>query len=123
MERIFIAKNEKWIYLSLGFLAFIYVFVRAIYMDITFDEAWTIKMSIPQTYGAILFYTDSGSNNHLLNSVLIKFFYSIITEGTFVARLPNILAFIVYLYSYNSIFKRFFGGSSFQSTYYQSFFT
>ena len=92
--------NKKWLQQTpflLSLLAFTYVLLRAVILDITYDEAWSIGTYVTGTYKNIMTYVPCDSNNHLINSLLIKTLYLILPETTFVARLPSLLAFFLYL--------------------------
>jgi hypothetical protein len=93
-------KKEKlfpYLYLSVGIVSFAYVFLRAIYVGITFDESWTITTFVPQSVYDIINFTECDANNHLVNTLLIKLFYLFDYQTLFVARLPNVLAFLLFL--------------------------
>jgi hypothetical protein len=69
---------------------------RAAVIPITHDEAWT-RALLSNSYLQILQYTHFTTNNHLLNSLLSKFFISVFGDTVFVLRLANVLAQIPYL--------------------------
>jgi hypothetical protein len=99
-------KHIKTIYLIFGLFAFGYVLLRAIMVGITFDEVWTINEFVKQSVINILNYTPCDANNHIINTLLIKLFFTFGNYSLFVARLPNVLAFTIYLYySYNLTYK------------------
>lgn len=100
-------KGMPYIYLVVGCLVFAYVFVRAILLDITFDESWTVRDFVPQTILNVFRYTPCDANNHLLNTLLIKFFYSFLPHTVFVARIPNVLASILYIFFAYKICRKF----------------
>ena len=72
--------------------------IRAVVLGITYDEAWTINDFVHQRVINILNYTPCDANNHILNTLAIKLVYFLTGASTFTTRLPNVLAFIVYLY-------------------------
>jgi hypothetical protein len=90
-----------------GLLAFSYILIRSINVGVTYDEAWTIETFVPQSVLNILSYTPCDANNHLANTLLIKLFFLSGNESLFVARLPNLLAFILYLIYAYKIISRF----------------
>lgn len=81
----------------LSVIVFTYVLLRAILLDITYDEAWSIGTYVNGSFTNILNYVPCDSNNHLINSLVIKVLYFILPATTFVARIPSLLAFIFYL--------------------------
>lgn len=89
--------NYKFIYLFSAALLLTYVIVRAATIGITYDEAWTINSFVPLNLKNILLFSPCDANNHLLNTLLIKLLF-IFDQSLFIARLPNILAFVIYLY-------------------------
>lgn len=90
--------KKNILFLSLSVFALSYVLYRALFIGITYDEAWTIGGYVSLDYLEIINYTYPNANNHLLNTVLIKVIYSFGSENVFLARLPNVLAFVFYLY-------------------------
>ena len=84
-------------YILLAISVFLYVLIRAIKLDITYDEAYTISEVVPRSVYHILNFTPCEANNHLLNSLAIKFLFSFLPNTLFVARLPNVFALILFL--------------------------
>lgn len=74
----------------------IYVILRAALIPITHDEANTCLTFSVQSVWDIITYSDPIPNNHILNTLLIKLFTGIFGMHAFIARLPNILGFILY---------------------------
>lgn len=93
-------KNKKLriAYLLIGILTFCYVFIRAFRVGITYDEAYTLAEFVPLPVMDIINYSKVVANNHITNTLLIKLFFSFGNDSLFVARLPNVLALILYLY-------------------------
>ncbi len=104
----------SWIYLTLSLLVFSYVAARTWRLDATYDEVWTITEYLPLTYWEILSREPCNSNNHILNSLLIKLFDSVLhgriagLHGLVIARLPNLIAFALYLTFAFKTARRFF---------------
>lgn len=96
------------IYCCLAFFFFSYVLIRTISVGITFDEAWTIGTFVQSSFFQILTFEPAIANNHLLNSILIKSLYISGCETIFLARLPNLLALVLYLYFSFKICSTFF---------------
>lgn len=101
-------QQKKLIYFSLGLLFFTYVFTRSILVGITFDEAWTIGAFVRGSFYNIFVCEPIIANNHVLNSFLIKLIYSFGQETVFLARLPNLISMVVYLYFSYKICTTFF---------------
>jgi hypothetical protein len=89
---------DRILVLPVALLFLAYVLYRAIALDITYDEAWTILDLVPNSLGDVLSCIPCDANNHLLNTLLIKIIHTPGWRTTFLARLPNVLAFLIYLY-------------------------
>ncbi|MFN8309864.1 MAG: hypothetical protein U0T73_07870 [Chitinophagales bacterium] len=85
--------------------AFLYVLIRAITVGVTYDEVWTINQFVKLPLKDILSFTPADANNHLLNTLFIKGCFYSLGNSLFVARLPNVLAFALYLYFAHRITK------------------
>ncbi len=96
------------IYLLIGLFFFTYVFARTILVGITFDEAWTIGAFVRGSFYNIFIGEPVIANNHLLNSFLIKLVYSSGQETVFLARLPNLISMLAYLFFSYKICHTFF---------------
>jgi hypothetical protein len=91
-------KHSKIIYFVAGLLAFAYVLIRAVTVGITYDEVWTLNNFVPRSVIDIISYRPCDANNHLVNTLLIKALFVFGDHSLFIARLPNVLSFILYLY-------------------------
>ncbi len=89
--------------ISLFFIVFLVD--RAIVAPITFDEAATYLNYI--SAGPMAVFNLNSANNHLVNTLLTKFFSALGGNSEFVLRLPNLLAFVVYLFFSFLILNRF----------------
>ena len=78
-------------------LLFSYVAVRAINVNFTYDEIWTCSGFVSQSYCDIIRLHPCDANNHILNTILIKVLFYICRPGPFIARIPNLIAFSLYL--------------------------
>lgn len=106
-----IKKENLYDYFSKFFLffVFLYALIRALTLSIIHDEA------ITAIYHAVLPYLDiikfNGpipSNNHLLNTILVKFFVSIFGLSEFVVRIPALIGCAFYLVGSYKLLKLFF---------------
>lgn len=75
----------------------IYILIRAIEVGITFDEESTIRNFVPLSFEHIISYHPCDANNHLLNTLLIKFLFLFGNESVFIGRLPNVMGGVLYL--------------------------
>ncbi|MFK7776083.1 MAG: hypothetical protein AB8F94_28435 [Saprospiraceae bacterium] len=101
-------QSKRLIYFLLGLFFFTYVFARSILVGITFDEAWTIGAFVRGSFFNIFACEPTIANNHLLNSFFIKLIYSTGQETIFLARLPNLIAMVAYLFFSYKICNTFF---------------
>jgi hypothetical protein len=84
----------------------IYLVFRAFFLSPYCDEISTLFEYIESNRIIESTLKDSSANNHLLNTLLSKFFYFIFGDNFFFLRLPNILAFILYFYSIKHVVLR-----------------
>ncbi len=91
-------KGYRLISIGLFFCLFVYLFLRALYVDILHDEAATFLHYIETGY---FFGPNSivDANNHLLNSVVCRGIYKVYGENFFLLRLPNLLSFPIYFWA------------------------
>jgi hypothetical protein len=89
--------RETWFYVALSAFVFMLVVRKAYVMPITHDEVSTINIAQNSVYD-ILTYADPIPNNHILNTLLLKFSIAILGDHPFTDRLPNVLFFIVYAF-------------------------
>lgn len=79
-----------------------FVSFKAATSSFTHDESFTTLHFFPQGEGDILFYrhpfTSVITNNHILNTLLMKLSESLFGLSEWALRLPNILALIIYLF-------------------------
>jgi hypothetical protein len=84
------------IFLTALFLLALAIF-KAAHTSLVFDEAVTYFDYASTTDSQIIQYTNPSANNHMLNSYLVKFFLQIFPLGTFSLRIPNLIAYGLYL--------------------------
>ena len=88
---------------------FVYILLRAFFVDLLHDEAATFLHYIETGY----IWNDKtmlDANNHLLNSFLGRIIFRVFGENYFLLRLPNVLSFPFYfwaLYHLTSVFKKY----------------
>jgi hypothetical protein len=93
MKSVF--SHQNMLYFLLFGALLTYITARAIVIPITVDEGCTILSQITKdTYEIVNFEKDSSINNHIFNTLCIKFFLFTTGMNTpLLTRLPNILAF------------------------------
>jgi len=85
--------------------------IRIIRTPLTIDEAGTFINCIHSSYWDIITCKPASANNHILHSLLCKFFIGIFGTGEFAQRLDNLLAQMVFmLFVYLSLKKLFNNG-------------
>ena len=82
--------------ISLGL--FIFIVLKAGLTSMTHDESYSFLHYVPQTATQIITYETPFTNNHILNTLLMKWSASVFGTSEWSLRLPNLLAFIIYLY-------------------------
>jgi hypothetical protein len=100
-----------------GLSILIFNIVKSATMQVTCDEAYTLSQLPPQSIWELVSYKDSYTNNHILNTLLIKGLYALTGKNLFAGRLPNILAFTVYFYFVYHFAKQFIRGNLLQLTF------
>lgn len=88
----------KFIYLLIAILLLAYTGYRAGALALTCDEAWTYQVAEGESFQSLIRYDNYiSSNNHLLNSVLVKISLSAFGHGELSLRWPNVAAHVLFL--------------------------
>ncbi len=90
-------KLDRNVLPALAAAYFIYVCLRAWLLPLTTDEGATWWNYVPDPVADLLAYTDPIPNNHLLNTLLIKFFTQFLPVHQFTLRIPALLGGAAYL--------------------------
>ena len=80
-------------------LVFLLIVYKVFHVPITHDETATTVHYSTFSYWQIMMYPDSWPNNHILNTLLTKFFISVFGAKQWVVRIPNLLSFLVYAFA------------------------
>ena len=90
----------RWVLpMALGIGILTYLITKSLVMQITCDEAYTVEILAKQPVWDLVSYKSSYTNNHILNTLLVKFLFFIFNSiDHSLARVPNIAAFILYFY-------------------------
>ena len=100
--------------LLLALTALIYTAVRASVLSITHDEALTYLLHVSGSFREILLHERPiASNNHLLNTLLIKVLVDAFGNSEFVMRLPALLGHTLYLWASFRLCRLFLDGGRF----------
>jgi len=80
-------------------LFFLLIIYKVFHVPVTHDEVLTATRYPGYGYWELMMYPEPWPNNHILNSLLAKFFVSIFGLHQWVVRLPNVLSFLLYSYA------------------------
>lgn len=84
-----------------GGIIFSYVAQKAWLASFTHDESYTYNRYVHTAFMDILSYKNSYTNNHLLNTLLMKYSEMLFGSSEFALRLPNLLALLLsFIYVY-----------------------
>lgn len=90
----------------------VYIVVRAYLLSMTHDEALTILSQGSQSYLNILLYNKGiRANNHLINSLLVRFVIGIVGYKDFFIRLAGLLGGCVYIFGAYKLSQKLFSGT------------
>ncbi len=73
-----------------------YIIYKASHTSFTHDESYTYTQYVHQGFMDIVSYKTPYTNNHILNTVVMKYCELLFGSSELSLRLPNILAFILY---------------------------
>jgi hypothetical protein len=83
---------------GIGILCFL--ITKSALMQITCDEAYTVIILAKETVWNLVSYKSSYTNNHILNTLCVKFLFWLTgSDSHILARVPNIAAFVLYFYA------------------------
>jgi hypothetical protein len=91
------SSTERTLYWALFLFSWAYIWLRAIYTQLTFDETATFFQYV-HVAEISPFSSALSANNHVLNSFLSYLFYSLFGANALVFRLPNVLSFVLFFY-------------------------
>ncbi len=80
-----------------GLALLVYVILKAKQASFTHDESFTYLDYVHQSFMDIISYKTPYTNNHILNTLLMKYAEELWGSTELVLRLPNILACLIYL--------------------------
>lgn len=85
------------IVISISVILLVCNILRMVYVAVTYDEATTYLDYISTGYQHIINNKPTSANNHVLNSLLARFFTQTVGDSLFVIRIPSLLAHVFYL--------------------------
>jgi hypothetical protein len=85
----------------IGILIFTYVLIKSSITSFTHDESFSYLNYCSESFMQIISCSNCYTNNHILNSLLMKYTEQLFGSSEIALRLPNLLLLIVYMiYSY-----------------------
>ena len=100
--------RDRNIILLLGFAAVAYVNARAALLAFTYDECWSFMGYARRDWWDVFTNADPSSNNHILNSLLMRMGYLGFGQVEYALRLPSLLAHLGYVIITYQIVRRYF---------------
>jgi len=85
------------LFLASGLLIFLYIVVKASISSFTTDESFSYLHYAHTSFLDIISFSDWYTNNHILNSLLMKYAEVLFGSSEISLRLPNLLLFAVYM--------------------------
>ena len=98
-------KINKYGFFAIYSVCFFIILYKALTVPITHDETATTVHYINYSYWEIMMYPDSWPNNHILNTLGVKYLSECFGKEQWVVRLPSLFAFLVYAYSVYLLLK------------------
>ncbi len=94
-----------WLMLFAGLGVLVFTILKAGYSSFTHDESLTWRLYVHLDWCTLLAHKEAYTNNHLLNSVLMKWSECAFGSGEPALRLPNLVALAIYL-AYGALLVR-----------------
>lgn len=91
--------GTKWVLFGLSFVLFAYAAIRAHTVSFSYDESYTFLQHVRKGMFYQQAYDQMGGNHHLLNVWGMWVSMKLFGNGEFALRLPNLLAYVLYLYA------------------------
>lgn len=92
--------------LFFGISIFIFLVYKSATSSFTHDESFTYLHYPHQSFLKIISFSDSYTNNHILNTLFMKYSEQIFGNSELALRLPNLLSFLIYMFYSFLIMKR-----------------
>ena len=87
--------------ISIGSILFLFVFAKSYVSSFTHDESFSYLNYCNESFMEIISYSNWYTNNHVLNSLFMKYSEQLFGSSEIALRLPNLLLLVVYMvYSY-----------------------
>jgi len=100
-----ISNVNKYTFILLYALVFVFIGYKVFHIPITHDEVATTVFYSKFNAWEIMLFPDPWPNNHILNTLLTKGFLFLFGSEQWVVRMPNLLSFILYGFAAYRILK------------------
>lgn len=89
-----------------GSLLFLYVLLKANVSSFTHDESFSYLQYCHQSFMQLISFSDWYTNNHILNSVFMKYAAMLFGNSELALRLPNLVLLLVYMLFAYLLFRK-----------------
>ncbi len=103
----FAKKINSVAFILITIILIVFDIYKASHASFTMDESDTYLHWVNDSFIDIISYQNPGTNNHILNTLLMKLFQVLFGTSELILRLPNIIAHIFYLIFSFKIFNRY----------------
>ncbi len=93
------------LFILIGVSILLYILVKATISSFTHDESYTYLYYVHTSFMDIISFKDWFTNNHILNSLLMKYSEQVFGSSELSLRLPNLILFCVYMIYSFLLFK------------------
>lgn len=97
-KRFSFQEFTPFVFLLISVVLVIFVSIKASITSFTHDESYTYLRYVGQSFIQIVSYDTPFTNNHILNTLLMKYFEVLSGTSELALRAPNIISLIVYLF-------------------------
>ena len=97
----------NWLMIIMALVSIILTAIKTNTLGFTHDESLSYLRYPQAKFIDIISYKDGFTNNHLLNTLLMKYSEMIFGNSEFALRLPNLIALLVYLYFAHQLMKTY----------------
>lgn len=99
------ARSTDYIVFGLVAILLFYTLIRILLLSVTHDEALVYFLSKSRSYSDIFFYKII-PQDHMINTLLMRFFSSVFSPASFFLRLPNLIGHLLFMIFSYLIFKK-----------------
>ncbi|MDQ3108791.1 MAG: glycosyltransferase family 39 protein [Bacteroidota bacterium] len=95
-----------WLVFPIGILLFTYACIKSATSSFTHDESFSYLVYVHDHFMDILSFANSYTNNHILNTLAMKYSEKLFGSSEIALRLPNLILFLVYMWYCYLLFKK-----------------